>query len=384
MPWNNSIKVVVNYATSGAEIATFEVDPAQSAQDIQQELFRLTGAPAYRQRLLHGSEVLDPRRRLQEIAREGTQSTREVSLMLIVQDVLWLATTSHDGGVKIWNVDTGEQIQTLGGHQNGVRHATFSSDGCTLLTAARDCTAKIWNTLTGEPVDIFRGHTNAVNKAIFSDDGLMVLTSSNDGTARLWYVLTGECIKVFAGHDDGVVSAAFAHDGSILTASVDRTAKVWDVRTAECIQTLKRPRGEIIVSVFSTPKQNLALSTLQDGTTKLWNIATQKCTQTLKGHRAYITNATLSRDCSLLLTASWDRSVKMWPVQAFKKTRRASMTFVGHNNGVSSAEFSADMSKVITAAADGAAKIWDAQTGECIRTIKAQGAAVNHATFSPT
>ena len=123
MPWNNTIRVVVNYATSGAEIATLEVDPSQSAQDIQQEIFRLTGAPAYRQRLLHESEVLDPRRRLQDLG-----FTRELSLMLIVQDVLWLATTSVDGGVKIWNADTGEVVQTLGGHQNGVRHATFSSE----------------------------------------------------------------------------------------------------------------------------------------------------------------------------------------------------------------------------------------------------------------
>lgn len=257
-------------------------------------------------------------------------------MTLIVQDILWLATTSVDGGVKIWDANTGEQIQSLGGHQSGVRHACFSSDGCTLLTAARDCTAKIWNTLTGEPVEIFKGHTNAVYTAVFSEDGYLVLTASYDGTARLWYVLTGECIKTFSGHNDGVVSAIFAHDGlSILTASVDRSAKIWDLQTAECVQTLTRPRGEatraiggrfwggppspcygggwdveknhprgsqrwfrsyllswvvrstlvgplvevnrqVIVSVFSTPVQNWALSTLQEGTAKLWNIKTQQ------------------------------------------------------------------------------------------------------------
>lgn len=66
MVWNNSIRVSVSYATSGAEIVVLELDPSQSAQDIQQEIFRLTGAPAYRQRLLHESDVLDPRRRLQD------------------------------------------------------------------------------------------------------------------------------------------------------------------------------------------------------------------------------------------------------------------------------------------------------------------------------
>ena len=45
--------------------------------------------------------------------------------MLIVQDVLWMATTSVDGGVKIWDSSTGEVVQSLGGHQNGVRHGKF-------------------------------------------------------------------------------------------------------------------------------------------------------------------------------------------------------------------------------------------------------------------
>ena len=45
--------------------------------------------------------------------------------MLIVQDVLWMATTAVDGGVKIWDASTGEVVQSLGGHQNGVRHGKF-------------------------------------------------------------------------------------------------------------------------------------------------------------------------------------------------------------------------------------------------------------------
>lgn len=82
MPWHNSIKVVVTFATSGSEVACFELDPSQTAQDIQQELYRITGAPGYRQRLLFENEVLEPQRRLQDLG-----FARELSLLLIVQDV---------------------------------------------------------------------------------------------------------------------------------------------------------------------------------------------------------------------------------------------------------------------------------------------------------
>ncbi|CAE7869054.1 unnamed protein product [Symbiodinium sp. KB8] len=375
---NTSVQVTVHYATSGTEIATFELEPTQSAQDIQQEIFRITGAPAYRQRLLCESEVLDPRRRLQDLG-----FAKEVNLNLIVQDLSLVATTSVDGGVKIWNAETGDCIQTLGktlgnGQYQGVRHVEFSADGCTLLTAARDCEARIWNILTGESVEVLRGHTNAVYTAIFSDDGFLVLTASYDHTARLWSVLTGECLKTFTGHSDGVVTAKFSQDGQhVLTASVDRSAKVWDLQTAECMKTLQRPRGEVVVSVFSTAQRNLALSTLQDGTAKCWNLATDECLFSLKGHRTYITSAILSRDGLTLLTGSWDRSAKLWNLQASKK--KCVRTFSGHSNGVVSAEFSADKSQIITAASDGTARIWNASNAEPLRTLKGHGAVINHA-----
>ncbi|CAE7441249.1 unnamed protein product [Symbiodinium natans] len=367
----------VHYATSGTEIASLELEPTQTAQDIQQEVFRITGAPVYRQRLLCESEVLDPKRRLQDLG-----FAKEVNLNLIVQDVSLVATVSVDGGVKIWNAETGDCTQTLGGDQSGVRHAAFSADGCTLLTASRDCNARIWNILTGECVEILKGHTNAVYTAIFSDDGFFVLTASYDCTARLYSVLTGECLKVFTGHGDGVVTAIFSRDRqSVLTASVDRTAKVWDIETAECMKSLQRPRGEVVVSVFSTDQRNLALSTLQDGTAKCWNLSTDECMFSLKGHRTYITSAVLSRDGLTLLTGSWDRTAKLWNLQASKK--KCIRTFTGHGNGVVSAEFSADKSQIITAASDGTARIWVASAGDCLRTLKGHGAVVNHAVFAP-
>ena len=51
---------------------------------------------------------------------------KEVNLNLIVQDLSLVATTSVDGGVKIWNAETGDCIQTLGktlgnGQYQGVR-----------------------------------------------------------------------------------------------------------------------------------------------------------------------------------------------------------------------------------------------------------------------
>ena len=64
-----------------------------------------------------------------QLKREDLGFAKELRLMLIVQDVLWLATTSVDGGVQIWDANSGEVVQSLGGHQHGVRRNGVKKGG---------------------------------------------------------------------------------------------------------------------------------------------------------------------------------------------------------------------------------------------------------------
>ena len=63
---------------------------------------------------------------------------------------------------------------------------------------------------TGECVQTFGGHERSVRSAVFSADDATVLTASSDSTAKLWSVATGECIVTLADHTDAVGTAAFA------------------------------------------------------------------------------------------------------------------------------------------------------------------------------
>ena len=92
------------------------------------------------------------------------------------------------------------------------------------------------------------------------------------------------------------------------------------------------------------------------------------------------TSASFSPDGNKIVTASQDRTAKIWNAQTGRRER----TFEGHTDSVRSASFSPspDGSKVVTASDDGTAKIWNVRTGECERTIAA-GLAVISASFSP-
>src|SRR5438067_2150966 len=73
----------------------------------------------------------------------------------------------------------------LKGHQAEVTSIAFSPDGKRLATASGDRTVKIWDLETGKEVNTLKGHGNYVNSACFSPDGKLIATGSEDKTVRI-------------------------------------------------------------------------------------------------------------------------------------------------------------------------------------------------------
>jgi WD40 repeat protein len=67
--------------------------------------------------------------------------------------------------------------------------AGFSPDGTKLVSASADQTVRVWDVATGECVQTLQGHTDAVRSAGFSPDGTNLVSASSDTTVRMWRVV---------------------------------------------------------------------------------------------------------------------------------------------------------------------------------------------------
>ncbi len=98
----------------------------------------------------------------------------------------------------------------------------------------------------------------------------------------------------------------------------------------------------------------------------------------LKGHTDHVYTASFSADGSRIVTASWDRTAKVWDAKSGAEV----LTLSGHTNNVESASFSADGTRIVTASADNTAKVWDAKSGAEVLTLKGHTNNVTSASFS--
>jgi WD40 repeat protein len=115
----------------------------------------------------------------------------------------------------------------------------FHPDGRRFATASYNGSVKIWDVITGQCLQTLLGHTAEVSGACFSADGQLLASGSTDLTVRLWDVATGKCLKVLQGHGNQIWSVAFAagfdrlgkwaNGQVVVSAGLDRSIRFWDV-----------------------------------------------------------------------------------------------------------------------------------------------------------
>ncbi|MGK7943198.1 MAG: WD40 repeat domain-containing protein [Microcystaceae cyanobacterium] len=102
-----------------------------------------------------------------------------------------------------------------------------------------------------------------------------------------------------------------------------------------------------------------------------------KDVETLEGHQHWVINAQFSPDGEKIVTASWDKTAKVWDRKGNLLT-----TLEGHQHWVINAQLSQDGENIVTASVDGTVKVWD-RKGNLLTTLEGRQDRVYNAQFSP-
>ena len=285
---------------------------------------------------------------------EHTAGVRSVSFS---PDGTLLASGASNGTIFVWDVETGEKVETLAG-QGGIISLSFSPDSTLLAWSSFGSSSRVfvWDVETGERVETLAGHTDGVRSLSFSPDGSLLAVGTRDGRIFLWDVAVGERVETLIGHTDGVESVAFSPDGSLIaSASSDGTVKLWDVDTGGRIETLIEHTGWWVHAVAFTPDGTLLIFDPLESTVRVWDVATGEMVETRGKFTEWSSAMVFAPDGSLIALPSFNGTVRVLDVA----TGRRVETLVGHRDGIESVTFAPDGSLIASASYDGTVKLWD-------------------------
>jgi WD40 repeat protein len=262
----------------------------------------------------------------------------------------------RDGTHLLWSTRSGRVVHRFSCAGNAIK--VICPDFSRLAVASREGEVTIWDIAKGErQTGPFKLAGEPIAMA-FGLDGKSLATVDRHGHHAEWDVGPGEMLPSQLVHGGKVSSAEFSPDGAgVLTACVDGVW-LWDARQDKLLnrglgaaamkQALFGPEG---ASAAAIGAQNLGY---------FWKEFPAETAPRELVHDGPINSLAFSRDGQRIVTASDDRSARIWST----KTGLPVLS-LAHDSAVLRAGFSADGSRVATASWT-FAFVWNVATGEKI------------------
>ncbi|KAI2470003.1 WD40 repeat-like protein [Annulohypoxylon bovei var. microspora] len=215
--------------------------------------------------------------------------TNGISQVRISPDGRWIASSSADGTVRIWDASTGQHTDTLVGHAAGVSAVAWSPDSQTLASGSDDKAIRLWDRVTGRPARAGKpllGHHSYVYCLAFSPKGNILASGSYDEAVFLWDVRAGRLMRSLPAHSDPVSGIDFCCDGTlVVSCSTDGLTRIWDTSTGQCLRTLVHEDNPPVTSVCFAPNGRYVLAFSMDSCLRLWDYVSGTVKKTYQGHQ---------------------------------------------------------------------------------------------------
>jgi len=235
-----------------------------------------------------------------------------------------LAVIAEKQSAKIYDVSSGQLLQTLSSQAGNVYGLAFDPDGKRLVTTSAGGKAVVWDVLIGNELSTVTVPDYPIYGAIFTPDGKGLITGSDDAVARFWDLDDKPGTELFSLSFDYSLEGppgafAFSPDGKFLAIGTGQVARVWDFQALQATPTIKP-----LFTLYGHQNNNNSLAYTSDGTrlvtgnadgtAKVWDAATGQELFTLAGGTGTINSLAISPDGIHPVSAHGDGQVRIWDI----------------------------------------------------------------------
>lgn len=201
-----------------------------------------------------------------------------------------------------------------------------------------------------------QAHTDSINSLAYSPDGQKVITCADDGKVKVWDVNSGFCVVTFTEHTSGVTACEFAKRGNVLfTASLDGSVRAWDLIRYRNFRTFTAPSRLSFSSLTVDPSgEIICAGSLESFEIHTWSVQTGQLLDRLAGHEGPVVSLSFAPNGGLLVSGSWDKTVRIWDVFARSQTTESLQL----QSDVLCVKFRPDSKQVAVSTLDGQLSFW--------------------------
>ncbi len=343
---------------------------------------------------------------LSRLAERSASTTvaHDGMILDLAVDAGWtrFATAASDGVVRLWDARTNALIDTYDRSESGARVlcVAFTANGKSVVTGDDDGVVRLLDAHNLGNAEILTRMSAAVRSVATLPDGRLALAAA-DGAAQLWTpgpravaefpadqpggiqgieaAPNGAVLATFndQGHiwirradslsvdqriefPGGVVQVRFSNDGRMLAAAgASGRVLIWNAKDGSLSHSLPVTQGVNTVRslAFSHDDSLIAAGLVHRGIV-IVSIADGRIVGEVGGHSEAVSALRFRPDDQLLISASWDRTLRTWRTAEFGSTSGAT-TLVGHRGYVLGVAFAPDGALVASGSRDGTLRLWD-------------------------
>jgi len=224
-----------------------------------------------------------------------------------------MATSYTASMVALWNPNVEEPVALIKRKCGRIRRVQFYPLGNYIGYCCADKTWRFCDLNTQQEILQQPGHSDEVLCLKFHQDGSLVFTGSTDTYSRVWDLRTGKCIMVFSDHNEAIMDLDINLNGyQIATASADNSVNLYDLRKGKLFSTIPAHSSNVSTVKFDKKYGKYLFTGSYDSTIKCWAYPSGIPIKTLSGHSDKVTGFDVNKDCSTLISVSFDRTYKRW------------------------------------------------------------------------